>query len=170
VEEQDGRVKLLYLFLFTGPKVNTVGLLKMSLKKIGEYIAQDREATEHLMRYMITEGKVLQFGEWFWVKNFIRDQIRNYHSKDILTGMKNALQECSRPDAVKAVLTHYEHIPIPYPDRLKIISGRSPDRLTIRNNTVRDTTPPPPEGGGGESKKAPGVKYPFPAEPPQEGY
>lgn len=160
VDEQVGEIKLLYLFLFTGPKTNTAGLLKLSYKKIGEYICQDRNIAKSLMDYMMENKKVFKSGDWFWVKNFIRDQIKS-KSPNVVKGVASDLKVCPEMILVKMALERYPYLVKPFGDAPGIISGSSNDdpeiikEKGIEEKGIESRPPPRLHAGAGGGASSP---------------
>ena len=158
IEGLSAEGKLLYIYLFTCPLVNNLGIMETTAKRIAYETDIDTKRLNALLADMEKDGKLLRDGNIFWLVNFIKNQCTT--SPKLLQSMKDMLQNVESKKIRRSLCIRYPHIfecgeedmkpddtvSIPYPhgtDTVDIPSGE----LGNRNRELRINTPPSPSQG-----------------------
>ena len=133
IEKLSPKAKLLYLYFFTGPHTNNLGLIEITRDKIAyETGLTVKELEKHIDEFE-KKGKLVceRAGDLILVVNFIKHQSTT--SPKILDGLKKLLPEVQSPLIIRALFDKYpmlrsseDTLSIPYPeapDTLSIPSG-----------------------------------------------
>lgn len=116
--------KLIYVYLFTCPHTNNLGLMEVSERKIGfETGASARDVSEALERFE-KDKKIVRDGLKIWLANFIKHQTTT--SEKLIAGLQKLIPDIGSPKICHALCLRYPHIfdGLGYPiDTLSIGSG-----------------------------------------------
>jgi len=100
--------KLLYIYLFTSPHTNNLGLLEISERKISfETGLSHRDVADGLGK-LEQDGKLVRDGQKTWLTRFIRHQTTT--SEKLLIGLKKLLQGVSSPKITKGIWHNYPEL------------------------------------------------------------
>lgn len=166
--------KLLYLYLFTCPLTNNLGVLETTVKRIAYDTDIDVRRVSSLLSEMEKSGKLLRDGNFIWLANFIKNQCST--SPKLLQSMKELLQDIPSQKIRHALCLRYPHIfecpqdnkqdddtisiPYPYPtDSVDIPSGEYGTRNM--EDRIKNTPLPPSQG---ELLDGDAVEEKYPAE------
>lgn len=171
--------KLLYIYLFTCPLVNNLGIMETTVKRIAYETDIDAKRVAVLLAEMEKNGKLMHDGNFFWLTNFIKNQCTT--SPKLLQSMKTMLETVESKRIRRALCLRYPHIfecaeeqetddeivmraydtdTIPYEYPIDTVSIPSWE-LGNRNRELRINTPPSPSQGAlCVSEDAPQEKYP----------
>ncbi|MDR1398016.1 MAG: hypothetical protein LBJ14_09850 [Desulfarculales bacterium] len=94
--------KLLYIYLFTNPHVNNLGVMEISLRRISYETGLKEEETRELLRLFASQGKVLLEGQSILLLNFIKNQ--TFTSPQITVGLQNLIHKNPPPPRMAARL------------------------------------------------------------------
>ena len=100
--------KLLYLYLFTCPLTNNLGVLETTVKRIAYDTDIDARRVSSLLSEMENGGKIIRDGNFIWLANFIKNQCST--SPKLLQSMKEILQELPSQKIRHALCLRYPHI------------------------------------------------------------
>ena len=100
--------KLLYLYLFTCPLTNNLGVLETTVKRIAYDTDIDARRVSSLLSEMENGGKIIRDGNFIWLANFIKNQCST--SPKLLQSMKEILQELPSQKIRHAICLRYPHI------------------------------------------------------------
>lgn len=108
IEELSHRDKLLYIYLFTCPHVNNLGVVEVSQKKIAfETGLPIHEVKDGLSR-MREDGKVMLDGTTIWLVNFVKHQTTT--SPKIIQSCKKLMSSLSSEIIKKELYLRYQHL------------------------------------------------------------
>ena len=108
IEDMPPEQKLLYLYLFTSPHTNNLGVLSVTVRKIAFETGLDEDdVREFLEDLAFDERIVLEDGD-IWVCGFIRHQCST--SPKILASLRALLPAVESPAIRKAILERYPHL------------------------------------------------------------
>lgn len=100
--------KLLYLYLFTCPHTNNLGMIEVSERKIAfESGVSTRDVGEALTRFEL-DKKVVRDGVKIWLTNFIKHQTTT--SEKLIAGLQKLIPDIGSPKICHAVCLRYPHI------------------------------------------------------------
>lgn len=100
--------KLMYLYLFTGPHTNNLGLAEISERKIAfETGISSRDVSENLARFE-ADKKIVRDGQKIWLAKFIKHQTTT--SEKLLIGLKKLVPEIGSAKIISAASILYPHI------------------------------------------------------------
>lgn len=118
--------KLLYLYLFTCPHANNLGVLSVSLRKMAFETGLSEDAIQRGLAAFESSGRIVRDGGHVWVCGFIRHQCST--SPKILTSLRALFPTVESAAIRRAILERYPHLfgAAPYPsDRVSVPSGES---------------------------------------------
>ena len=118
--------KLLYLYLFTCPHANNLGVLSVSVRKMAFETGLDEDAIRRGLAAFESSGRIMRDGGHVWVCGFIRHQCST--SPKILTSLRALFPTVESAAIRAAILERYPHLfgAAPYPsDRVSVPSGES---------------------------------------------
>ena len=118
--------KLLYLYLFTCPHANNLGVLSVSLRKMAFETGLSEDAIRRGLAAFESSGRIVRDGGHVWVCGFIRHQCST--SPKILTSLRALFPTVESAAIRAAILERYPHLfgAAPYPsDRVSLPSGES---------------------------------------------
>lgn len=122
--------KLLYLYLFTCPHANNLGVLSVSLRKMAFETGLSEDAIRRGLAAFESSGRIMRDGGHVWVCGFIRRQCST--SPKILTSLRALFPTVESAAIRAAILERYPHLfgAAPYPsDRVSVPSGESEKEL-----------------------------------------
>ena len=96
--------KLLYLYLFTSPSTNNLGVLSVTVRKIAFETGLDEDDVRELLEDLEFDGRIVKEDGDIWVCGFIRHQCST--SPKILTSLR-ALLPTVESAAIREMLNHY---------------------------------------------------------------
>lgn len=108
VEGLSAEGKLLYLYLFTCPLVNNLGVMETTVKRISYETDINTATLVSLLENMERDGKILRDNNFIWVTSFIKNQCTT--SPLLVKSMKSALQELPSKKIRHALCLRYPHI------------------------------------------------------------
>ena len=176
VEELSAEGKLLYIYLFTCPQTNNLGILETVVRRIAYETGLNAKTISALLDDMESQGKIMRDGNFIWLLNFIKNQCTT--SPKLVQNMKAMLAdvpsrkirhalclryphifECSKEDMQEADTVSEgksgEQIPHEYPtDTVSIPYANGTDTVGIPSGEYGSrkleliNTPPPPSKGG----------------------
>lgn len=126
IETLSASEKLLYLYLFTCPHTNNLGVLAVSTRRMAYDTGLTREAVHAALSLFERDRKIVMDGDTVWLCNFIRHQCST--SPKILASLRALLPAVESADVRKAIVERYPHLfgAAPYPsDRVSVSSGES---------------------------------------------
>lgn len=118
--------KLLYLYLFTCPHANNLGVLSVSLRKMAFETGLSEDAIRRGLAAFESSGRIVRDGGHVWVCGFIRHQCST--SPKILTSLRALFPTVESAAIRAAILERYPHLfeAVPYPsDRVSVPFGES---------------------------------------------
>lgn len=118
--------KLLYLYLFTCPHANNLGVLSVSVRKMAFETGLDEDAIRRGLAAFESSGRIVRDGGHVWVCGFIRHQCST--SPKILTSLRALFPSVESAVIRAVILERYPHLfgAAPYPsDRVSVPSGES---------------------------------------------
>lgn len=118
--------KLLYLYLFTCPHANNLGVLSVSVRKMAFETGLDEDAIRRGLAAFESSGRIMRDGGHVWVCGFIRHQCST--SPKILTSLRALFPTVESAAIRAAILERYPHLfgAAPYSsDRVSVPSGES---------------------------------------------
>ncbi|NCD35383.1 MAG: hypothetical protein EOL87_18500 [Spartobacteria bacterium] len=108
IEALTASQKLLYLYLFTCPHTNNLGLIEISEKKIVfESGVSARDVSEALSRFE-SDGKIVRDGLKIWLTNFIKHQTTT--SEKLISGLQKLIPNIESTKICHAVCIRYPHV------------------------------------------------------------
>ena len=136
--------KLMYLYLFTGPHTNNLGLAEISERKIAfETGISSRDVSENLARFE-ADKKIVRDGQKIWLAKFIKHQTTT--SEKLLIGLKKLVPEIGSAKIISAASILYPHIFdgvdtlwIPYPYRPLNWKGKGKGKVKGKDARSRTT-------------------------------
>lgn len=100
--------KLLYMYLFTCPHTNNLGLLEISERKISfESGVSLKDVGEALTRFE-QDKKLIRDGLKIWLTNFIKHQTTT--SEKLIAGLQKLIPEIGSPKICHAICLRYPHV------------------------------------------------------------
>lgn len=114
--------KLLYLYLFTCKHVNNLGVLEVSRRKIAFETGLSPEQVDSIISYFVDGGKVVVTEKYLWAVKFIKHQANT--SPKIITSLGKQLETITDIELVKAILSEYDTLSIPYPYPIHTLPGK----------------------------------------------
>ena len=122
--------KLLYLYLFTCPHANNLGVLSVSLRKMAFETGLSEDAIRRGLAAFESSGRIVRDGGHVWVCGFIRHQCST--SPKILTSLRALFPTVESAAIRAAIRERYPHLfgAVPYPsDRVSVPFGESEKEL-----------------------------------------
>ena len=129
IENLESKAKLLYLYLFTGPYANNLGIVEATRRKIAYETALTTQEVDKHLEALETDGKVVCDAEHnlIFLTNFIRHQCST--SPKLMDGLVKLAAEIPSATIARAVCIRYpsiygvnkddgDTIPIPYANGL----------------------------------------------------
>lgn len=110
IEELDAKAKLLYLYLFTCPYANNLGVVEATRKKISFETSLTSAEVDKCLAEFESAGKVVidQSHNLVFLCNFIRHQCST--SPKLMEGLKKIAPEVSSPIIAKAICIRYPDV------------------------------------------------------------
>lgn len=108
VEDLNPKEKLFYLYLFTGPHTNNLGILEISKKKMSFESGLSPDEIDEILSVFERDGKVVLEGNVIWLVKFIKNQTTT--SQKMIQGLFKLIPEISSPAICKQVCETYPHI------------------------------------------------------------
>ena len=127
--------KLLYLYLFTSPSTNNLGVLSVTVRKIAFETGLDEDDVREFLEDLEFDGRIVKEDGDIWVCGFIRHQCST--SPKILASLRALLPTVESAAIRRAILKRYPHLfeAAPYPsDRVSLPSGES--ELEVEKETL----------------------------------
>lgn len=150
IENMTPEQKLLYLYLFTSPHTNNLGVLSVTIRKIAFETGMEEEAVRECLGHLEFHERIVMEDGDIWVCGFIRHQCST--SPKILTSLRALLPTVECAAIRKAIIQTYPHLfgAARYPtDRVSVPSGESerevekedldqgPERMPIQVEALR---------------------------------
>ncbi|MDL2315483.1 hypothetical protein LJC59_00170 [Desulfovibrio sp. OttesenSCG-928-A18] len=133
IEELDAKAKLLYLYLFTSPYTNNLGILEATRKKISFETGLTVGELDKILSEFEQSGKVVcdHDHSLIFLCNFIKHQCKT--SPKIMAGLMELAPAIPSPIIARAICIHYPEVygvsvhdgdtlSIPYADGMKTVS------------------------------------------------
>lgn len=140
IEDLSPQDKLLYIYLFTCPHVNNLGLIEVSQKKIAfETGLAAGDIKDALMR-MAEAGKVIVDGQAIWLANFIKHQSTT--SPKLIQSIKRLIPSIPSATIKHEVCLRYPHI-FDDCDTVSIPSRELERELELELERERENSPTP---------------------------
>ena len=108
IESLSADGKLLYIYLFTCPLVNNLGIMETTVKRIAYETDIDAKRVAVLLSEMEKNGKLMHDGNFFWLTNFIKNQCTT--SPKLLQSMKAMLEAVESKRIRRALCLRYPHV------------------------------------------------------------
>lgn len=110
IEGLDTKAKLLYLYLFTGPYANNLGILEVTRRKIAYETAMSQQDVDKYLAEFEARGKIVCDPEHnlIFLTRFIRHQTST--SPKILQGLKQLTASIPSPIVAKALCVRYPQV------------------------------------------------------------
>lgn len=137
IENMPPEQKLLYLYLFTSPHTNNLGVLSVTIRKIAFETGMEEEAVRDCLDSLAFHERIVMEDGDIWVCGFIRHQCTT--SPKILTSLRALLPTVESAAIRRAILERYPHLfgAAPYPsDRVSLPSGES-EREVEKETSIR---------------------------------
>ena len=122
VEGMEPQDKLLYVYLFSSPHTNNLGVLTVSRRKIAFETGLTEEGVAAGLAVLERDGKVLIDGGAIWVCNFVRHQCTT--SPKLLLSLRALFPTVSSGVIRRAICDRYPHIFAPA-DTVSVPTGES---------------------------------------------
>ena len=122
VEGMEPQDKLLYVYLFSSPHTNNLGVLTVSRRKIAFETGLTEEGVAAGLAALERDGKVLIDGGAIWVCNFVRHQCTT--SPKLLLSLRALFPTVSSGVIRRAICDRYPHIFAPA-DTVSVPTGES---------------------------------------------
>ena len=100
--------KLLYIYLFTCPHTNNLGLLEVSTRKIAFETGMSVKDVESAIASFETDKKVLRDGNKIWLTNFIKHQTTT--SDKLILSLKKLIPSIGSTTICREMCIRYPHI------------------------------------------------------------
>lgn len=140
IEDMPPEQKLLYLYLFTSPNTNNLGVLSVTVRKIAFETGRDEDDVREFLEDLEFDGRIVMEDGDIWVCGFIRHQCST--SPKILTLLRALLPTVESAAIRRAILKRYSHLfgAAPYPsDMVSLPSGESErEKETLIRTTERE--------------------------------
>ena len=111
VETLSASEKLLYLYLFTCPHTNNLGVLAVSTRRMAYDTGLTQEAVHAALSLFERDRKIVMDGDTVWLCNFIRHQCST--SPKILASLRALLPAVESADIRKAIVERYPRRALP---------------------------------------------------------
>lgn len=137
IEDMPPEQKLLYLYLFTSPHTNNLGVLSVTVRKIAFETGLDEDDVRDFLEDLEFDGRIIMEDGDIWVCGFIRHQCST--SPKILTSLRALLPTVESAAIRRAILERYPHLfgAASYPsDRVSLPSGES-EREVEKETLIR---------------------------------
>ena len=136
IEELPADGKLLYLYLFTCPYANNLGIVETTLKRISYETGIDLNRIDVLLNEMERAGKIMRDATYIWLTHFIKHQCST--SPKLLISLKAALAEVPSKKIRHALCLRYPHIFECSESEMKEADTISEKQITVssKNDTV----------------------------------
>lgn len=137
IEDMPPEQKLLYLYLFTSPHTNNLGVLSVTVRKIAFETGLDKDDVRDFLEDLEFDGRIIMEDGDIWVCGFIRHQCST--SPKILTSLRALLPTVESAAIRRAILERYPHLfgAASYPsDRVSLPSGES-EREVEKETLIR---------------------------------
>lgn len=110
IEGLDTKAKLLYLYLFTGPYANNLGILEVTRRKIAYETAMSQQDVDKYLAEFEASGKIVcdPAHNLIFLTRFIRHQTST--SPKILQGLKQLTASIPSPIIAKALCVRYPQV------------------------------------------------------------
>lgn len=108
IEDLSAEGKLLYIYLFTCPYANNLGVMEVSIKRISYETGIKDGACRSLLADMERARKILRDGNLIWLTRFIKNQCST--SPKLVQSMKALFAEVASPKIRHAICLQYPHI------------------------------------------------------------
>lgn len=122
IEALEAREKLLYLYLFTCPHTNNLGLLEVSRRKIAFETGLSVQEADEGIRKLEEAGKLMTDGTLIWLVKFIKHQSST--SPKLIQSLKGIAQGLESPAIRRTLCLQYPHLF----DAAATASGGIPDK------------------------------------------
>lgn len=122
VEGMEPQGKLLYVYLFSSPHTNNLGVLTVSRRKIAFETGLTEESVAAGLAALERDGKVLIDGGAIWVCNFVRHQCTT--SPKLLLSLRALFPTVPSCVIRRAICDRYPHIFAPA-DTVSVPTGES---------------------------------------------
>ena len=158
IESLSPEHKLLYLYLFTCPHTNNLGILEVSANRISFESGLPAAAVSSGLDRFEADGKLLRDGLKLWLTRFIKHQTTT--SEKLIQGLRRLIPEIGSKSICTAVCERYPHLfdthsdaPIPS-DTVSIPPGELEVGIGILKleGEGKGITPLTPHGGESASK------------------
>ncbi len=136
IETLSASEKLLYLYLFSCPHTNNLGLLAVSRRRMAYDTGLTEEAVNAALAAFERDGKIATDGDAVWVCHFIRHQCST--SPKILVSLRALFPTVESAKLRKAILALYPHLlgEAPYPADRVSIPFRESEREEEREDQI----------------------------------
>lgn len=179
IESLEPHEKLLYIYLFTNPHTNNLGVMEVSRRRMAFETGLEIKELSATLAKMEKAGKLMVDVETVWLVNFIRHQTST--SPKMVQSLRGIVDSVQSSKIRRAICERYPHVfdgcntpPIPYADGIRtppipIREEEEERELEEEVGTGRDTPPSPPLGGAGHLDATPSQQEhaPEPALQPQ---
>lgn len=141
IEDMPPEQKLLYLYLFTSPNTNNLGVLSVTVRKIAFETGLDEDDVRDFLEDLAFDERIVMDSGDIWVCGFIRHQCST--SPKILASLRALFPTVESAAIRKAILERYPHLfgAAPYPsDRVSLPSGEA-EREVKEQDQIRTAEP-----------------------------
>lgn len=108
IEELPSNGKLLYMYLFTSPYTNNLGVVETTMRRMSYETGIDQKTIGNLLADMETNGKIIRDGNYIWLPRFIRHQCST--SPKLIQSLKGILFELSSAKIRNAICARYPDV------------------------------------------------------------
>lgn len=108
IESLSPEHKLLYLYLFTCPHTNNLGILEVSANRVSFESGLPAAAVSSGLERFESDGKLLRDGLKMWLTRFIKHQTTT--SEKLILGLRRLIPEIGSQTICSAVCERYPHL------------------------------------------------------------
>lgn len=108
IESLSAGEKLLYIYLFTSPHTNNLGILEITRRKIAFETGLSLDAVDSTLNHFRNNGKLVTDGNIIFLTKFIKNQTAT--SEKIIKGLHTLFAEISSEKIKEALTTRYPKI------------------------------------------------------------
>lgn len=108
IEELDAEGKLLYIYLFTCPHADNLGILEVTKRKIAYETAIDQKTVERIIAKLEEDGKIVSSDGMLWLTNFIKNQTST--SPKLVACLAKLLRSVSSKRIAEAIAVRYPEL------------------------------------------------------------
>ena len=136
VETLSASEKLLYLYLFSCPHTNNLGVLAVSTRRMAYDTGLTQEAVHAALSLFERDRKIVMDGDTVWLCNFIRHQCST--SPKILASLRALFPAVESADIREAILARYPHLfeATPRPADRVLVPSRESERELEKKDLI----------------------------------